>query len=78
MMSCPKCSEEPNLVDIYAEMLHEYVVILDNDIGGNNIIKRKELNCCFIYAIKCHLGRSIRRKVPNCVANFIREIFPNP
>ena len=66
---CGHCEADPCHVDKFRDMLESFAVTFDQETSPN-VCRRR--------AVHGFLGRGNRVVVPKCVAEFIRDMFPDP
>ena len=74
-MACRQCNTNPCLLSTHREMLEKTAEVSDTDLPSN--AARHALYRAFTAAEHGYLGRGNRIVVPECVRNFIRELFPD-
>lgn len=56
-------------------MINEQASVIDSDLEANR--KRKVLYYAYIRAVHGMLGKGVRKEIPQCILEFIRELFPD-
>jgi len=73
---CQYCKSDPCHTVTYGDTIKEHADLLDHDEPPN--ILRKTLYQAYVREVKGGLGKGVRIVVPQCVANLIRDVFPDP
>ena len=77
MTICQRCGCDPCMMrTVHEEFLRGEAEMLDSSLDPNEA--RKRLYRLYTRAVHRPLGRGIRKVAPDCVAELIRELFPDP
>ena len=75
-LMCQYCKSDPCHTFTYGDTIKEHADLLDHDEAPN--ILRKALYQAYVREMRGGLGKGVRVVVPKCVADIIRDIFPDP
>ena len=81
-MVCPMCKDDPCVWESVGKGAHETVLAHIEENGGSECLTNKKIR--FFYYKKVteelygYLGAHNRRRLPDCVVDGVRELFPNP